>query len=205
MTSKKVPRLRVALGPEHAPQALRRDAREGGQAFKPDRAVDVVSQQRLAHVEIAGEEAIDGLLQDSFPEAGRPDQAGTHGLFEILGERHGPGSLPLLVVLPTLARIRDVARLALLRPAAEQNHDRRAVLAEIHTQAGTEIDPVLKDTVSDALDAGEGALLDRVRAWARQWSAACALRVTSRRRVHARVAARGAPSPADWLGASRPA
>jgi hypothetical protein len=49
-------------------------------------------------------------------------------------------------------RSRDVAILALLRPAAEQDDHGFAVLAEIDSVAGTEIDPVFENPGADPLN-----------------------------------------------------
>ena len=46
-------------------------------------------------------------------------------------------------------RVRNVAGLALLGPAAEQDYNRRAVLSEIHPQAWADVDPRFEDTASD--------------------------------------------------------
>jgi hypothetical protein len=53
----------------------------------------------------------------------------------------------------------DVALLALLGAAHQQDHQRRAVLPEIDAVAGPEIDPVFEHTLPDRLDVGEIALL----------------------------------------------
>lgn len=149
-----VPRLRVAFRPEHPHQAFCRDVRELAQALEAHRAVDVVPQQRLARVDIAGEQAVDRLLQDGFSEAGRPEQAGTNGLFEVFRQWHGSDSLSPFVVLPAPVCVRNVAGLTFLAPAAEQDHHGGAVLAEIHPQAGTEVDPRFEDTTSDTFHGG---------------------------------------------------
>ena len=58
-----VARLGISLWPEHSHEALRRDARQLAKALKSHRAVDVVAQQRLARVDVTGEQAVDGFLQ----------------------------------------------------------------------------------------------------------------------------------------------
>ncbi len=50
---------------------------------------------------------------------------------------------------------RNVAALALLRPAAEQDHDSVAVLAEVDSIARSKIDAGLKDAGTDAFHVRE--------------------------------------------------
>jgi hypothetical protein len=59
-------------------------------------------------------------------------------------------ALSLPVVVPPLLRSRDIAILLLLGPAAEQDDDGFAILAEIHAVAGTEVDPGFKDASANA-------------------------------------------------------
>src|SRR5262245_24586790 len=67
--------------------------------------------------------------------------------------------LTLLVVGPSLLGRCTVAVLALLRPAAEQNHDRIAVLAEVDSMTRPEIDAVLEHAGAHALHVREVAQL----------------------------------------------
>jgi hypothetical protein len=53
----------------------------------------------------------------------------------------------------------DVALLALLRAAGQQDHQRRTVLPEINAVARPEIDPVFEHALADRFDAGEVTLL----------------------------------------------
>ena len=70
--------------------------------------------------------------------------------------------LPIDAVLPELTATldaRNVAVLVLLRPAAQQNHDSVAVLAEVDSISRSEIDAVLEDAGTDALHVREVAQL----------------------------------------------
>src|SRR5260370_37471738 len=71
---------------------------------------------------------------------------------EVPGEK---AFLTLLVVDPSLLGRCDIAILALLRSAAEQNHDCVAVLAEVDAISRPEIDAVLEYAGTHALDVRE--------------------------------------------------
>src|SRR5260370_34702354 len=68
-------------------------------------------------------------------------------------------ALALLVVLPIGVGRIDIALLALLGAAGQQDHQRRTVLPEINTVARPEIDPVFAHALADRFDAGEVTLL----------------------------------------------
>ena len=64
-------------------------------------------------------------------------------------------NLPFLssfVCGPAFLRRRDIPRLPFLRAAANQDHKEVAILAKVNSITGPEIDPVFKDTVTNALD-----------------------------------------------------
>ena len=52
-----IARLRISLGAEHPHQALGRPPRAAAQFRKTDCRVDVITQNRLACIEVAGQEA----------------------------------------------------------------------------------------------------------------------------------------------------
>ena len=61
-----IARLRISLGAQHAHQALGRPPRAAAQFRKTDCRVDVITQNRLACIEVAGQEAL-----DTFPQVAR--------------------------------------------------------------------------------------------------------------------------------------
>ena len=59
---KQVARLGIPFRPEHTHETLARFLENPGEFLKPDRRVDVVTQHRLAGVDITGEQTFDPLL-----------------------------------------------------------------------------------------------------------------------------------------------
>jgi hypothetical protein len=64
-------------------------------------------------------------------------------------------SLPPFVILPVGKGSIDIALLALLGPAAKQNHHAFPVFSEIHAVSGAEIDPALEHAGTDSFDVRE--------------------------------------------------
>jgi hypothetical protein len=67
--------------------------------------------------------------------------------------------LPSFVRGPTFLRRRDVLLLALLRAAGNQNHKALAILAEVDSVAGAEVDFAFKNAGTNACDLREIPLL----------------------------------------------
>ena len=59
--------LRIAGWTEHPHEALRRPFRTAAQLLEPDRRVDVVAKDRLARIEISGEEGFDAFSEQFLP------------------------------------------------------------------------------------------------------------------------------------------
>src|SRR6516164_7649431 len=68
--AEEVARLRVAARPEHADQALGRCRGRRAQLLEADRGLDVVAQDSLAGVDIAGQHGVDPLAQQRLAVSG---------------------------------------------------------------------------------------------------------------------------------------
>jgi hypothetical protein len=68
--AEEVTRLRIAARAEHADEALRLRAGRLTKLLEADRRLDVVAQDRLAGVDIAGEHGVDAFAQQRFAESG---------------------------------------------------------------------------------------------------------------------------------------
>ena len=64
-----IARLRIAVRTEHAHQALGRLRGQPTEFPKTDGPVDIVAQNRLSDVDLAGEKALHTLFEQSLPEA----------------------------------------------------------------------------------------------------------------------------------------
>jgi hypothetical protein len=62
--------LRIATRAEHANEALRLRAGRLAQFLEDNRRLDIVAQDRLAGVDIAGEHGVDAFSQQRFTEGG---------------------------------------------------------------------------------------------------------------------------------------
>ena len=142
---KEITRLRVPARTQHSHQALRRPLCASAQFLESDRRVDVVAQYRFSRVEVSSQETFDTFRRGSLRYL-RSDlrRACTVSLNSRVRGMSLLLRFSLFVVVPAVVSRRDVPILPLLRSASEQNHDRVAVLAEIHAVTGAEIDPVSK-------------------------------------------------------------
>lgn len=84
-----VPRLRIAIRPEHAHEALRRFSGECAQGLEAERRVDEIAQGRLGRFHFAREEAFDAFSEQLFPEGRVAHDPCLNRFPEIPRERHG--------------------------------------------------------------------------------------------------------------------
>ena len=84
-----VPCLRIAVGTEHAHQALGRLLRQPAEFLKSDRGIDVVAQNRLAGVHIPRQQALDTLLEQLLTEGRIALDARLYRFLEVACQRHG--------------------------------------------------------------------------------------------------------------------
>ena len=68
MTSNRLRALGVARRTEHSNEALRLFAGEGGELLETDGGIDVVAQQDLSSVGVAGEQTFYAFGQQAFPK-----------------------------------------------------------------------------------------------------------------------------------------
>src|SRR5208282_877793 len=80
--------LWIALGTEHAHQALGRPTRNRAECFETDRRVDVVAQHGLAGLDVAGEKALDPFTQELLAEGGIAPYARLDRLLEVPRQCH---------------------------------------------------------------------------------------------------------------------
>jgi hypothetical protein len=83
-----ITRLRIPVGAEHPHQTFCGSLRNATEFLKPDRAVNVVAQNRFFRTKISGQER-----RHAFPEECRPVfavllDAGLHRFLELARERH---------------------------------------------------------------------------------------------------------------------
>src|SRR2546422_7316256 len=83
-----VARVWVAARPQHAHEALRRTLRAATQFFETDCRVDVIAQDRLSGVEVAGEEALDTFPQELLAVLSIPHDTCLHRFLELSRQRH---------------------------------------------------------------------------------------------------------------------
>jgi hypothetical protein len=140
--------LRVAAWTEHTHQALGRPFCSATELLEPNRRVDVIAKYRLTGVEISAPSRRSSFLylrSDRRRACTVSLNCRVRGIPFLL-------RLALLVIGPSFVRGRDVAILALLRPAAEQNDDSLAIFTEIDPIPRPEIDAVLEHAGTDTLD-----------------------------------------------------
>ena len=122
----KVLSLRVATRTKHADQALRWRAGCCPELFKADCRLDVVAQDRLAGLHIAGEHCVDALTQKRLREFPVALDVRLHQPLEAFGSCHhyfpsAHSALASFVILPISGRRVDVALLAFLGAARQQD------------------------------------------------------------------------------------
>lgn len=85
-------------------------------------------------------------------------RAGLDGVLEVSCEGHGSAFLlSLFLVLPVRLGLGDVALLAFLGSADQQQDKALAILAKIHPVAGAKVDTPLRDAFTDGLHVSETA------------------------------------------------
>src|SRR5450759_3910640 len=122
--AEKVLGLRVAARTKHTDQALRRRASCYPEFFKADRRLDVVAQDYLAGLHVAGEHRVDALAQKRLGKFRVALDVVMHQFLEAFGSCHlrfpsAHVALASFVVLPISDRRVDVALLPLLRAARQ--------------------------------------------------------------------------------------
>src|SRR5919198_1518434 len=90
-----IPRLGISFRAKHTHQALCRFVCKTAQLFKADGAIDVITQNGFASLQLSGEKAFNALAQKLVPESRIGFDAGLYGFFEIARQRHGYVSLVL--------------------------------------------------------------------------------------------------------------
>ena len=83
-----VARLRIPPGAEHPHETLGRPARQAAELLKADRGVDVVAEDCLPGIEIAGKETLHAFPQQLLSILAVPPDAGLHGFLERTRQRH---------------------------------------------------------------------------------------------------------------------
>jgi len=83
-----VARLRVPPRTEHAHEALGRSPRETAELLKADRGVDVVAEDGLPGIEIAGKETLHPFRQQLLSILPVLPDPGLHGFLERARQRH---------------------------------------------------------------------------------------------------------------------
>jgi hypothetical protein len=106
--------LRIAARAEHADEALRLGAGRLAQLLETDRRLDVVAQDRLADVAIAGKHAVDAFAQQRFAEGGVACDPFLHQLLETPRQCH------LLPPFTSLRRGNSVAQAPALHKRLRQ-------------------------------------------------------------------------------------
>src|SRR5437016_5244580 len=136
-----IARPRIATWTQHPHEAFRWPLRPTTQLLESDRGVDVVAKDRLSGIEIPARRHSTPSFRSSFRyfRSARRRACTVSLNSRVRGISFLP-RLTLLVVDPSLLGRCDIAILALLRSAAEQNHDCVAVLAEVDAISRPEID-----------------------------------------------------------------
>src|SRR5215471_4392474 len=86
--SKQIAGARITPWAQHAHEALGRRSRGFGERFEPDGGVDVIAQDRLAGLEVPGQELFGRFGEQRLPEGRITVCPRLHGLFEFLRQRH---------------------------------------------------------------------------------------------------------------------
>lgn len=162
---KQIARLRIAARAEHAHQAFRGAVGCIAQFSKADGGVDEIAKNDLAGFHVTGKKVFNALAEKRFAEARIAFDAGADGFLEIACQSQCLFLFFLLpfsqrVVFPAVERQVNIALLAFFRAAAEEDHERVAVLAEVKAVARTKVDTVFVNASANALGVGEIALLD---------------------------------------------
>ena len=149
MMPKRLRACGLPRGPNMRMRLFGRRAGRLAELLEADRRLDVVAQDRLAGVDIAGEHGVDAFAQQRFAECGSPlirfcTSSLKFPVNAIVRLRSSRGRLAAACNPPTFPRLRDVALLALLGAARQQDHQRFAVAPEIHPVARPPIDPVFE-------------------------------------------------------------
>jgi hypothetical protein len=133
--------VRITARAQHADDAFRRCASRRAELLEADRRLDVVAQNRFACIDIAGSMVLMPSRSSASAKAGSP---ATRFRTSSLKSRVTAIACslsscrrlaPPLVIRPQLFRPFDVALLALLGAAREEDHQRLAVAPEIHPVA----------------------------------------------------------------------
>jgi hypothetical protein len=135
---------RIAGRAEHAHQALWRNVRVLGKLSETDRSVDVVAEDGFGRGGISREHAFDAFAEKFFTKLWIANGAGADCIFEIAGKGHAVLLLSQFVILPRGYGGVYISLLALFTASSKQNNETLAILAEIDTVAGAEVDPVFK-------------------------------------------------------------
>jgi hypothetical protein len=149
-------RARIARRSQHPHQALGRDARRCGEVGEADGRVNVIAEDSFPGSYVAGEHRFDSFAKKLLSEFRIALDPSANGLLEIASQRHRCVLLlPSFVILPAGQSCIDVALLALLRAATQQDDKLLAVFAEINPVARAEIELVFENSRADTLDVRE--------------------------------------------------
>src|SRR5215469_1509453 len=121
--SEQIAGARITPWAQHAHEALGRRSRGFGERFEPDGGVDVIAQDRLAGLEVPGQELFGRFGEQRLTEGRITVCPRLHGLFEFLRQRHltFPSFVAFVVRPPRLRRC-NVVLLSSLGAAGEQYH-----------------------------------------------------------------------------------